>query len=92
MDNMNLFSYKSSINDQVKTYVFPVALTEEHDGRWSVVCPVLNGCASLGRSRGEALENIREAVEAYVADMIEAHDPLPEGIRVLDTPAVSVTV
>jgi predicted RNase H-like HicB family nuclease len=76
----------------VKTYVFPVELKEEEDGRWSAVCPSLPGCATWARTREEALRNVREAVEAYVEDMVHAGDALPSDVRILDAPAVSVTV
>lgn len=42
--------------------------------------------------REDALRNIREAVEAYVEDMVQAGDALPRDVRILDAPAVSVTV
>jgi predicted RNase H-like HicB family nuclease len=44
------------------------------------------------RTRTAALENIQEAVELYVEDLLEAGEPLPHGIRALDTPAVTVSV
>ncbi|MCC7537461.1 MAG: type II toxin-antitoxin system HicB family antitoxin [Deltaproteobacteria bacterium] len=76
----------------MKTYVFPVELTEEEDGRWSAVCPALPGCATWAHDRVEAMRNIREAVELYVEDMIEAGEPLPNSVQVLDSAAVSITV
>jgi predicted RNase H-like HicB family nuclease len=38
------------------------------------------------------MRNIREAVEAYVEDMERSGEALPGDARVLDAPAVSVTV
>ena len=76
----------------VKTYLFPVELSEESDGRWSAVCPALTGCATYGRTREQALQNIREAVAAYVEDMIEAGESMPIGVKKIDRAAVSVTV
>ena len=40
----------------------PVLLTAGEDGYFVVECPVLRGCVSQGRTRAEALENIREAI------------------------------
>ena len=34
---------------------------------WSAVCPELPGCASAGRTEGEARENIEEAIRLYLA-------------------------
>jgi predicted RNase H-like HicB family nuclease len=76
----------------VKTYVFPVELAREDDGRWSALCPALEGCATWGRNREEALRNIREAVEVYVEDLVACGEPLPGGVTVIDSPAVSVAL
>ena len=35
-------------------------------GDWAVWCPELPGCTSAGKSEGEALKNIREAIELYL--------------------------
>ncbi|MBI3098033.1 MAG: type II toxin-antitoxin system HicB family antitoxin [Planctomycetes bacterium] len=33
---------------------------------WSAECPTLRGCHSGGRTRGEAMSNIKEAVALYL--------------------------
>jgi predicted RNase H-like HicB family nuclease len=45
------------------------------DGYWVAECPSLPGCISQGASRDEAVRNIREAVEGYIAAL--EHDGLP---------------
>ncbi|HEY6197366.1 MAG TPA: type II toxin-antitoxin system HicB family antitoxin [Candidatus Binatia bacterium] len=47
-----------------KTYL--VTLTPDEDGWIVAECPGLPGCVSQGRSREEALANIREAIQAYI--------------------------
>ena len=37
------------------------------DGYWVAECPVLPGCISQGKTREEAVQNVREAIDAYVA-------------------------
>ena len=39
----------------------------EHDEGVSVSCPALKGCHSQGRTREEALQNIREAIQEWLA-------------------------
>ena len=41
------------------------------DGYWVVECPSLPGCVSQGKSRGEAIANIKEAIEGYVEALKE---------------------
>ena len=79
----------------MRTYVFPLQLQEETDGRWSVWVPALPGLTSWGHTEAEALRNIHDAAEAYVEDMIEAGEAIPVAagkIEVIDNPAVAVTV
>jgi predicted RNase H-like HicB family nuclease len=76
----------------VKSYVFPIELAEEDDGRWSAWIATLPGCAAWGYTKEEALKAIQDAAEAYVEDMIEAGEQLPtEGVVVVDAPVVTVT-
>lgn len=50
----------------MKAQAYTIVLEREPDGRYSVYAPDLPGCASWGDTRGEALKNIREAVECYL--------------------------
>lgn len=43
-----------------------VVLDRNADGRWMVACPMLPGCVSQGKTQGEALTNIREAIALYL--------------------------
>ena len=55
-----------------------VLLYPGDDGYWVVECPSLPGCVSQGKSREEAIENIREAIEEYIAALKEDNLPVPE--------------
>jgi predicted RNase H-like HicB family nuclease len=48
------------------------------DGFWVAECPTLPGCVSQGETREEAIQNIREAIAAYVAALEEDGLPVPE--------------
>jgi predicted RNase H-like HicB family nuclease len=46
-----------------------VILYPGEDGYWVVECPSLPGCLSQGKTRSEALANIKEAIELYIEDL-----------------------
>ena len=40
-------------------------------------CPVLKGCVSQGETKEQTLENMREAIEAYIEALLEDELPVP---------------
>jgi predicted RNase H-like HicB family nuclease len=48
------------------------------DGYWVSECPSLPGCISQGKTRQEAIENIKEAIDAYISVLEEDGLPVPE--------------
>ena len=55
-----------------------VILYPGEDGYVVAECPSLPGCLSQGRTREEAIENIREAIQLYVEALEEDRLPVPE--------------
>jgi predicted RNase H-like HicB family nuclease len=47
------------------------------DQYWVAECPSLPGCVSQGRTREEAISNIREAIQEYIFALEEDHLPVP---------------
>ena len=84
----------------MKSYVFSVVIEEDEfeggERAYHAYCPPLKGCHTWGHTYAEALANIREAVELYVEDVIEAGEGLPvhpeKGVMELDTPSVVVNI
>jgi len=48
------------------------------DEYWIAECPSLPGCISQGRSKEQAINNIKEAIEGYVAALEEDNLPVPK--------------
>ena len=48
---------------------FLITLEEDEDGFMVAECPSLPGCVSQGRTRNEALANIKEAIRGYIASL-----------------------
>ncbi|MCL5021735.1 MAG: type II toxin-antitoxin system HicB family antitoxin [Bacteroidetes bacterium] len=47
------------------------------DGYWVAECPSLPGCISQGKTKEEAISNIREAIDGYIAALEEDHLKVP---------------
>jgi len=46
------------------------------DGYWVAECPSLPGCISQGQMKEEAITNIREAIQGYIAALEEGYLPI----------------
>ncbi|OIP11832.1 MAG: hypothetical protein AUJ99_06430 [Caldisericum sp. CG2_30_36_11] len=48
------------------------------DGYWVAECPSLPGCISQGKTKEEAITNIKEAIHGYIAALEEDNLQVPE--------------
>jgi antitoxin HicB len=71
------------------TMKFRVVLQQDEDGVFVAEVPSLPGCISQGMTRAKALDNIREAIEGYLASLKEHGEPIPPPI---DEEVVDVSV
>ncbi|MHB0980670.1 MAG: type II toxin-antitoxin system HicB family antitoxin [Thermoleophilia bacterium] len=61
---------------------YRVLIQQDEDGVFVAEVPSLPGCISQGRTRSQRMENIREAILAYL-ESLEAHgEPIPPSTRV----------
>jgi predicted RNase H-like HicB family nuclease len=44
----------------------PIKLHQDEDGIYVVECPVIPGCVSQGKTKFEALKNIKEAIQLCI--------------------------
>ena len=63
--------------EEATTLRLMVMLEDGEDGLIVISCPALPGCISQGRTREEALANIKEAIEGYMESMIDHGERLP---------------
>lgn len=57
-----------------------VVIEQDEDGVFVATCPTLPGCVSQGKTRQEALANIRDAASGYVASLRKHGEPIPPAI------------
>lgn len=48
------------------------------DGYWVAKCPSLPGCISQGKTKHDAIANIKEAIQGYIAALKQDNLPVPE--------------
>ncbi|MCH7802144.1 MAG: type II toxin-antitoxin system HicB family antitoxin [Chloroflexi bacterium] len=56
---------------------FAITLETDEDGYIVVSCPALPGCHSQGKTKDEAIANIKEAIEGFVESMRKHGEPIP---------------
>ena len=56
---------------------FRVTIEPDEDGVFVAECPALPGCVSQGRTRDEAMANIRDAIQGYLASLKKHGNPIP---------------
>jgi len=54
-----------------------VVIHPGEDKYWVAECPSLPGCISQGKSKEEAIANIREAIQGYIAALEDDKLPVP---------------
>jgi predicted RNase H-like HicB family nuclease len=64
-----------------------VTIDRDEDGVWVVECPSIPGCVSQGRTKQEAIKNIKEAIALCLEVRAERGLPLT-----VETRQVEVTV
>ncbi|MCD6485977.1 MAG: type II toxin-antitoxin system HicB family antitoxin [Syntrophobacterales bacterium] len=57
---------------------YRVLIEQDEDGMFVAEVSVLPGCISQGRTREEALQNIQEAIAAYLESLKAHGDPIPQ--------------
>ncbi len=56
----------------------PAIIYPGEDGWWVAECPSLPGCINQGKTREEAIDNIKEAIQAYIESLEQDNLPVPE--------------
>ncbi len=59
---------------------YRVTIEVDEDGVFIAECPALPGCISQGKTRAEAVANIKDAIEGYLASLKKHGEPIPPPI------------
>ena len=56
---------------------YRVLIQKDEDGAFVAKCPSLPGCISQGKTREEALVNIKDAVSGYLQSLKKHNESIP---------------
>ncbi len=60
---------------------YRVSIEQDEDGAFIASVPDLPGCISDGKSRKEALKNVKDAIAGYLASLKKHKEPTPPSIK-----------
>jgi len=60
---------------------YRVVLQRDEDGIFVATCPSLPGCISQGKTRKEALSNIKDAINGYLKSLEKHNEPIPPPVE-----------
>ena len=59
---------------------YRVIVEQDEDGMFVAECPTLPGCISQGKTRKEALANIKDAIKGYIKSLKKHNEPIPPSV------------
>ncbi len=60
---------------------YRIIIEQDEDGVYIAECPTLPGCIAQGRTREEALTNIKDAIKGYLESLRKHNEPIPPSIE-----------
>jgi antitoxin HicB len=75
VDDINCRIASRSTNCYTCRVKFRVTIESDENGVFIAECPALPGCISEGKTRDEAMANIRDAIQGYVESLKKHGEP-----------------
>jgi len=60
---------------------YRILIEQDENGIFVAECTSLPGCISQGKTRNEALENIKDAIKGYLESLKKHNEPIPPSIE-----------
>ena len=59
---------------------FRIIVEQDEDGMFVAECPTLPGCISQGKTREDAVKNVKDAMKGYLESLKKRDEPIPPSI------------
>ncbi len=59
---------------------YRVVMEKDEDGAYIATVPQLPGCVTDGKTRKEALKNVKDAIRGYIESLKKHNEPVPPPI------------
>ncbi|MBI5225040.1 type II toxin-antitoxin system HicB family antitoxin [Candidatus Micrarchaeota archaeon] len=59
---------------------YRIIIEKDEDGAFIASCTTLPGCISQGKTRQEAITNIKDAMQGYLQSLKKHNEPVPPSI------------
>ncbi len=56
---------------------YRITVEQDENGIYVAECPALPGCVSEGKTKEEAVENIKDAIQGYVESLKKHNESVP---------------
>jgi predicted RNase H-like HicB family nuclease len=72
------FNFSQATGKFGRLFLRQAVIYPGEDGYWLAECPSLKGCISQGKTKEEAIRNIRDAIELYISALEDDSLPIPK--------------
>ena len=76
-----MVAQRCAVTQRMEAMRYRIQIEQDEDGMVVAECPSLPGCISQGKTRKEALANMKDAINGYLQSLKKHREPIPPSIE-----------